>query len=414
MLLLALTAGAANKAIDLRKAGVTVELIGAGRHGGPQSRFDLSTTQGRHAFIESLDARSEAKKLSAEQKASLEAILENGSDTTLQDPEFVKAGAWRYKAAVSILDVSKIAELIESWVRAEFDEEIPGRFILAGHGAGGSVYRGEAGSGKEKHVQAVVVSDILRALPAAKAQLDDFYIAACYSGVTPADVDRWREQFPNSVTVVAYDDKSPKSETDVGEDHLLRWELKTRGDKKDISPRDFADLPAGDAIVTWTEKGGYQSNELDETPAQIKLRVARFEPTWKKYFEGKKEIGNGDALRPHYQALLKLEPRDVPPGAPMSEERKAIERTFLLLKYNSVREVFQKRYGREISAAYEQLDLNSPDFSKLSRKEALEDIEDFEDNVIKHPNNAAIASAWKKLKGLRDLNDFELVPRGSL
>ncbi len=84
------------------------------------------------------------------------------------------------------------------------------------------------------------------------------------------------------------------------------------------------------------------------------------------------------------------------------------DRTLKLRKYDTVSDNFQKTFGSEISSAYQELGLTPPDFSDLSRSEALEKITEFtktlSENVEFKDRTPAHSRTMTLLAGFKDLS----------
>jgi hypothetical protein len=143
-------------------------------------------------------------------------------------------------------------------------------------------------------------------------------------------------------------------------------------------------------------------------------RIRGFESAFNEYFSGDQEIVSTVPLRTHYNDLLYIAPRKSTSARDAQSMRKRSEVTFRLMKYAHAANYFQEQHARQIKPAYDALRAPLPDFARLSRKDALDQIADFEARSAAQTHLPVISTALQKLRGLRSLEDSELIPRAVL
>jgi hypothetical protein len=144
--------------------------------------------------------------------------------------------------------------------------------------------------------------------------------------------------------------------------------------------------------------------------------VTAGEPTFAGHFSGDSAVTdtqNGPLRRYYNDVQATLQHTDMPASErPALELRK--EQTIRLLYFTkTVAPNFQKHHAASIAAGYGAVGMTPPDFSTLSRKDALAQIASFEAKVNGLGQNAP-ASARSLLgqltNGLRDLHPSAIPP----
>jgi hypothetical protein len=388
---------ASNEAAALRKSGASVDLIQDAKKddtitigtGKTAVTFDLTTDKGRADFVKTLG-------LPADQSAKIETTLKNaGADTR-----------------------DELAQLALAWAPGEKGKQIPGRLVLSGHSGGSAIYGDEpAYKFKNGALSREDLTALAKAMPTAAAQVEDLAISACYCGGENS-LNKWKEGFPNAKTVLAYAEKSPGGASEFGSQaHLARWEKFTRGNADSLKPEVFKGLEKDVNVATWSVKNGYLTPGALEKPEVVQARVDAFQPTYQKHFSGEKVATSEAELRSYYDDLQNLKDRPTTSGADRTKLEGQIETTFRLMKYGKAKVNFQKDHGAEVKAAYESLGLRAPDFGRLSRKDALAKVGEFEAaaKAATKPLSAEVSRALHALTaGLRDLTDTAVIPRQGL
>lgn len=392
VLLVGMNKFAPQEARALRKHGAKVDLINDAKAGDDKITvgkghasvtFDLSTNAGRKDFVKTLG-------LPKAQAAKIEDVLSKaGADTR-----------------------DEFAQLAQAWAVGEKGGAVPGRLVLSGHSGGSSLYGDEDGF-SNGFFRRDLLTELAKAMPKAAAQVEDIAISACYCG-GESSILKWKEGFPNAKTVLAYSDKSPSGSTATGaRAHLARWDTATRGDVDALTPEKFKGLEKDQNIATWSVKHGYLTPGAKEKIAVVQQRVDDFQPSYQQIFKGTQASGEA-ALRPHYNDLQDLKNRPQTTDAERAKLDARIEVTFRLMKYDKVKVNFQKAHGAELKKAAQELGLTAPDFSRLSRKDALAKVADFEKAAAKSSSPTVKEALRKLTAGLRDLSDTTVIPRTGL
>lgn len=397
MLMVGMNKFASNEAQALRKSGAGVDLIQDTKKddtitigtGKKAVTFDLTTDQGRADFVKTLG-------LPADQSRKIETILKGaGADTR-----------------------DELAQLARAWAPGEKGKAVPGRLVLSGHSGGSTIYGDEEKyKFKNGHLSRDDLTALAQAMPKAAAQVEDVAISACYCGGEHS-IDKWREGFPNAKTVLAYAEKSPGGASEFGSQaHLARWEKFTRGGADTLKPEVFKGLEKDVNVATWSVKNGYLTPGAQEKPEVVQARIDAFQPTYQKYFSGEKVATSEAELRAHYDDLQNLKNRPTTSAADRTKLEGQIEVAFRLMKFDKAKVNFQKDHGAELKTAYESLGLSAPNFARLSRKEALAKVADFETaaKAAPKPLSAEVSKALHQLTaGLRELTDVAVIPRQGL
>jgi hypothetical protein len=384
---------AAQEAEALRKNGTKVDLISDSKAGDDKlvlgrgrtaTTYDLTTETGRNDFVKTLG-------LPNSQAAQIAEVLK--------------------KAGPDARD--EFAQLAKAWAAGEKGGPVPGRLVLSGHSGGSSIYGDEDGftNGSFKRD---LLTELAKAMPKAAAQVQDLALSACYCGGENS-ILKWKEGFPNAKTVLAYSDKSPSGAgADGSRSHLRAWDKATRGDVESLPPGTFKGLEKDKNVATWSVKNGYLTPGAKEKREVVQKRVEDFKPNFNHIFAGDKATGES-ALRPHYNDLQDLKNRPETTDAQRAQLEKDIEVTFRLMKYDKVKVNFQKAHGAEVKKAATALGLTAPDFARLSRKDALAKIAEFEKAAASGSASPEVKEAVRKLtEGLRDLRDNVVIPRTGL
>lgn len=381
---------ASKEAEALRGRGAQVKLVkdtwkddtvttGTGK---AKKTHDLTTDKGRQDFVATLG-------LPAAQSAKIETILKNASSDSRDE----------------------LAQLAQVWAEGEKGGKVPGRLVLSGHSSGSSLWGNDDGF-TNGFLERQSLTDLAKAMPKAAAQVQDLALSACYCG-GEANITDWKEGFPNAKTVLAYHDKSPSGKDGGSLTHLKRWEKLTRGDVDALKPKDFDGLTKAENVATWSVKHGYLTPGAAEKPEIVRQRIADFQPQYAKYFSGETPppTREPNPLRSHYRDLQDLAGRTDVPAAEKAKLQGQIAQTLRLIKYDGIKGSFQKAHGADVKAGFEAAGLKAPDLSKLSRKDALQQLSTLERAAAaRTPVPDATRKALELLqKGLRDL-DPALIP----
>jgi hypothetical protein len=313
--------------------------------------YDLTTPEGRSGYAESLG-------LSGDRATALAKILEDANGNTRDE----------------------LAQLSRVLREAERGQRVIERMILSGHSLGSSVWGDGNGS-----VSFTTLGKLMALFPTAAGQVQDLMLAACHTG-GPAKLDTYRGMFPNLKTLWAYDGSAPGSASGAVP-HILRWERGTRGNATTLDRDAARNTRKGEYVAVWTSSKGYDNGR--EISA-LEVDRASYDATASVvpgYRSGDSAVDNPQTgpLRQHYNNIQRLLGRtDLP-----ADQRPQLEaeRDFVirLLFYHNVGKFFQTTYAQDIQAGFGELGLQAPDFSTLSRKEALVLIELFQTKLGENP-----------------------------
>jgi len=294
------------------------------------------------------------------------------------------------------------AQVVKAFAEAERGDRKIERLVLSGHSVGSGVWGDENG-----FFELETMKKVSQAFPRAAGQVEDFLVAGCYSS-SENHVQQFREMFPNLKTSMAYGDSAPGTWSGAMV-HNKAWEEATRGSDPGKVTRDIvAGTRKGENVATWNIEDGYQADGPQKPLAELRAELARTDPATRPFFTGEQIVADTQSgpLRDSYRAIQRLlGSRQLP-----ASERPALEArrdaTIRVIFYDAlVKGKFQEAYGGRIQAGFAALGLVAPDFSKLSRKDALASVAAFESALAARNPKPAAAQALRPLltDGLKDL-----------
>lgn len=261
------------------------------------------------------------------------------------------------------------AQLVLRLADAELGLRKLERLVISGHNLGTGPWGDDNGQ-----LPWSALGGLVAVFPNAARQVQDLFVAACYSGGEAA-MDEYQAIFPKLSTIWAYDGSAPGAASGAGT-HLARWERATRGSGDQLDRQVAVGTRKGEFVAVWTQSAGYQSG----TPAvplaraeALYLQTADLVPL---YFSGERTVDDPQQgpLRTHYARLQHLlGRRDLPTETKsrLSLERGQVAR---LLFFDRVKGLFLGRYGQEIDQAYQSLGLTPPDLRRTGRADTLAEI----------------------------------------
>jgi len=374
--------GAAHEVNELRKRGARVTFIKDAPKDDQikvgKTTYDLSKPDGAKAFAATLG-------LPADQTEKIADVISNADGDSRDE----------------------LAQLAQVWAKAEKGGQIPSRLVLSGHSGGKSVW----GDGNGR-LTFESIEKLAAAMPRAASSIEDLHLAACSTG-EQTQMDHYREMFPNVKTIWAYtnsDSGSAPGAFEGATTHERLWEKATRGDKDTLDRTIAIKANKGDNVTVWTASGGYDNGlttqaSLADARAAVDSRRDAFTRAWSG--EVKIKDPQHGPLRDYYRNLQRLvHHRDLPTDERITLDAER-EQTLRLLYYSAkVAPKFAQEHRKEIKAGYESLGLTPPNFAKMSRAEALENIARFEQVLSdsEPPPQAAQDLLPLLTEGLRDLN----------
>jgi hypothetical protein len=307
----------------------------------------------------------------------------------------------------SVLDEAR--QVILAYARANKTGTGMRRVVLSGHSDADDL------GGDNGDIPFQFFMGLAKVFPRAAAQVEDLMLSTCYSGgqvvMEPpkpggtAEVN-YHLMFPNVKTIQGYAGSSPSIATG-SPTHIARWEKATQGHPRTLDPHIEAGLHKGENVATWSIDGGYQSQGagVDEAASEYMERIK--DPNevglFQAYFKGEKDApdpNEGD-LKLYYDTLQLAAGNPDVSSDDLAYVRAQIDVTVRLRYWKDVAQKFQSAYATTLQPAYRLLGRSMPDFGKLSRKEALVAIAEFDEAAA---TNGQTRDAQKLLDGLRDLS----------
>jgi hypothetical protein len=308
----------------------------------------------------------------------------------------------------------ELAQIIKIWAESEKGGNVPSRLILSGHSVGDGI------TGESNGTLSInLIQNLAKLFPKAATSIEDLHISGCSSG-GEITIETYREIFPNLKTQWTYSHSAPSAKNGAIQ-HQKIWEKETR-DRNDFLDRDIAKgTRLAENVNTWSVKAGFKDGKpvknLKDLLSNLDDQTALFARFYMGY-ETVKDSHSGP-LRTYYELVQDILQNKQSKELPL-EKRQSIEKlrdkAIRLLYYNkSISPNFQKNYSIEIKAGYEAIGKTAPDFSKLSRSEAILEITDFDNNVGQNDDAPLAAKELLLLlkNGLKDLSR-EIVPDGWL
>jgi len=296
--------------------------------------------------------------------------------------------------ALVTLDVSardELARIAMVLAPGEQGAAIPSRLVFSGHSDGSDVHMG----GESLKLGAIVA--LARAMPNAARQIEDIHFSGCFTSAQIYGVDEWRSACPNLKTMWGYSGIAPGAPVH----HLQGWARSTLG-------RTSSDPVRGPRanVTTWSAQGGIRSGVSLE---ELRKKQGEADPIFGQLWGGDIESGPWGKAREPYETYRELSYRPE-----LSAQEKSImkAKADVLLRirfYETVRTKFVETHGEEVRAAFESLGLPAPDFTRLSRKEALEVLRTFEEKAARtSPLPEAVKSAEAVLVGFTKLDPAKI------
>ncbi|MCA2981128.1 MAG: LysM peptidoglycan-binding domain-containing protein [Myxococcaceae bacterium] len=378
--------GASHEVSSLRQRGVNVTSIKDGAVDDRITTRDANGTTATHKLDTAEGARSFALTLGlpAEQTAKVADVLQH--------------------AGGDIRD--ELAQLAQVWAQAERGGQMPSRMVLSGHSTGRSVWGDGNGS-----LEFGTLAKLADAMPRAARSVQDLHLSACYSGGQGL-MEQYRSIFPNAKTIWAYTGSAPGAHSGATT-HLSRWEQATRGDVGALDRALAERTRKGENVAVWSADRGYLDGRPPAPLAQVRDDVEAGRPTFERFSRGDEAVSNPGAgpLREHYNQIQRLLQHPDLPRAdrPAIEvQRDAAIRLLYFTKHVAPR--FQAAHAGTVSEGFGSLGLQAPDFSTLSRADAMRVVAAFEQ---KARSTSPLPSAAQRLlplltDGLRDLKAAQI------
>lgn len=321
--------------------------------------YDLTTPEGRNGFVATLGLR-------GDKATALSAVIEETGDNARDE----------------------LAQLVRVLSEAQRGQRVIDRLVLSGHSVGSGVWGDGNGS-----LSFETLSKVLMLFPNAASQVQDLLLAACYTG-GEVKMDNYRALFPNVKTIWAYDGSSPGSVSGAVP-HILRWERGTRGTRTDLNRKVAEGTRKGENIAVWTVTKGYDNGKPARTLEEDLQNLSYTNWVVPEFISGERAVENPQLgpLRDHYNAIQRLLARVDLPAEQRPDLEKQRDHVIRLLFYQNVTKFFQTTYQADIQAGFGELGLPAPDFSKLSRKDGLAKIAEYDTKLNATPTASSGAKA---------------------
>jgi hypothetical protein len=338
-----------------------------------------------------------APKFGADERAAIDPVTGKPSRSEAEHL-FVAMGMPREKAAriaerLDSLDKHaarmELVEVAAVLWQGEQGATIPSRFLISGHSGDGA----QAWGSGSHHFYYAELRSLARELPRGAAQIEDLQIGTCSSlnNVT-LDLAEWREALPNLKTVWAYENGAGLHPTG----DQAEWERQTRGRGDSIATtRAMADKH----VVTWSARddkirGLSSASQLLDQRTMASRSIAG---AWRG------ERVDPAALEHAYRVYREVEQRaEVDPGV-RRDSRKTADALLRLRYYDGVATKFQRGHAAEIAALSRAAGVPAPDFSRLSRKDALAAIKQLETAKLEDDLPPGARATLKLLKSFGEL-----------
>lgn len=334
--------------------------------------YDLKTLEGATAFALTLG-------LPAEQTQAIATVIaEAGTDAR-----------------------DELAQIAQAWAPAEKGLPIPARMVFSGHHVGSTIWGDDNGSLRWTSIGALAT-----AMPKAARSVEDLHIAACYSGGL-ASMEKFRAIFPNAKTIWAYDGSAPGGASGAIA-HLRRWEQATQGTRADLDRKIAEGTRKGENVAVWSAEHGYLGKEPPKSLESVRADYTQRAQDFGYYFSGERPVENPQTgpLRELYNYTQRLLQHPELPASERPTLEAQRDRTIRLLFYStSIAPKFARAHGATIEQGFRALELEVPDFAKLTRAEAMAKISEFEAKVAatSNPPSEAVSLQALLVQGLKSL-----------
>lgn len=333
---------------------------------------DLSTAEGRMSFALTLG-------LPAEQTQKIaDAIAEGGPD--IKD---------------------EMAQIAQMWAVAEKGGQVPSRLVFSGHHVGYGVYGENNGS-----LDWPLVKKLADAMPRGARSVQDLMIAGCYSGGLNM-MEQYQSMFPNVKTIVAYSGSSPGAYSGATA-HQKKWEAVTRGDSEGIRRNMFDGMRKGENVTVWTKTHGFDDGRPPASLSELRDNMQGGRAAYEAALAGRGEVGDPQTgpTRQFYNHLQRLIQHPELPATERRELESLRDQTIRLIFYPVVAGHFATQHGNRVSAGFQALGLQAPNFRTMSRPEALAAIAQFEQKLgSTSPVPAAARDIQQLMAGFKDLRN---------
>ena len=288
----------------------------------------------------------------------------------------------------------EMAGVIEVYLQAELGLRRMDRLVLSGHSVGSQIWGDDNGT-----IQFDMFERLADLFPNAANQVKHLMVSACYAG-GERNLQKFHGMFPGLESIWAYSGSSPGTWSGAIP-HLKSWETATEDKDGTDVERDLAKgTRKAENVATWNIEDGYQGDKPFSI-YELEREAEASESTFQRYFEGDEEVVDSQSgpLRDYYNLVQRLVQHPEIDGARATQLEERRDQTIRLLYYGLISSKFSEHYGSQLADGYAQTGVAMPDFSKLSRGQAIDAIEEFQ-------AAGGSGSALDLLqRGLRDLDN---------
>ncbi|CAN5768857.1 hypothetical protein BH09MYX1_BH09MYX1_40440 [soil metagenome] len=293
----------------------------------------------------------------------------------------------------------ELGRIAIAWANGVANGSVPTRLVVSGHCDGEAIYGGKG----DDLLMLVDLLALAHTMPEAAANVEDLHLAGCNTaktGVAGEDRARLLSAFPKLRTFWGYQGSSPLAPVT----HLQAWERGTRGTVDTLAPS-RAMIDEG---VTVADRSGHVDGKYARMPyAELRAQLDNADKWLPNFDKGWEPVAPGVTCNLYwtYQAYQAALSRPDVSTADKATYLAGAQKALRLRYYDvGVREKFQTECGASVKAGYAALGgTAAPDFSKLSRKDALGAIDSFLARAAASTSPVVLA-AKAQLIALRDLD----------
>jgi len=276
--------------------------------------------------------------------------------------------------------------LAKVYAEAELGKRTMERVVLSGHSIGNEIF------GQGAWMNFEVLMKLKDIFPIAAGGVKHVMLSACSSGYE-ATMAKFQEAFPNVKTVWGYAGVCPTGSG--ARSDMKDWEGKT-DDKTEETVK-----PPGHGVGTWSEKEGYKGGEA-MTYAEALADVDGMETEFQDYLAGKKEVASSSSgpMYTYYRSLQRLLGKPELVGSDRTKWTARMKVAVRLRFWPDIRGKFGTTFSSRLQKGYDAIGRKMPDFSKITRANALAEVAAFESAA-----SSDAADALGLLQGFRDLDE---------
>ncbi len=295
----------------------------------------------------------------------------------------------------------ELGQLAIVWALAERRGAIPGRMVISGEHVGSGIFFSRTRT-NDGILRVSDLATLAGAFPRVAHAIEDLHTSACQSA---NEVLKWPRIFPRLKTIWAYAGSCPGTHAGAAM-HLALWDRATRGPAKTINRLIAKGTRKGDSVVVWTPLGGLATGDVSDLMS-IRARITAGNSTFESFFEGESAVSDPQAgpLRDYYNWLQEaLRHDDLPSLERLNFERRRDAVIRLLFFDARLKGRFAGAYRSLIANGYTALGIPAPDFARLSRRDAVNEVARFQSKADETQDEAAEALRPVLVEGLLQLS----------